>query len=1533
MSLGFLLDDPLGLNETPKKKEKPKAKKPAAPDSYSVLGAKIPVPKGPTAAQIAGQTSGMASAASAAAGIAPPVLKPAPKNVPLEKIPSTALAGGYPSAPVHEQLRRTKGTLEEAMARADAENGWAVGSPERASYKAQLQRYMAGGMGATANLANATRGKMSLYDAFAKDAPQFTKAQEEKDVLQGLSRSFNEAGARAADIGGPSIIPSGVKRGVGKVAAGAVNPIGQAEMAAQAAADPMAVPDAMVIQPAKTLFDSNATAEQKTEAALGLGLLVAPGILHGAGVLRGRLPAKAPPIPTDLPTVRGGARFAPVEGPKFDLSDPMGLRESVGVGRGPMPTVQDVGVGPPFSAASRPPTVRPTRDAGSLKSPSDSINGNAKRVGDFTSGETASKKGASSLADSGDPLVVASVIRQLHNDKVFRSVIKRVPVDVMDNLFGKESSAQIRLGDKSVLLDKLAVDPNLPVPHSVSRFVDEFNSLIPSGVKRVPAGTGTIDRPSRRGTVEGGAAVRANVHEQSVPRTPQNEQRPTQAGPKAGNAKEPVAKGLEDASPERRAAYQRMQAARRAQSRSRRGGTKSGAAAKILPEEIDYAREWIKEKSAKGAEAIADEFVAHMKSLGLRSSKWRSVFEQASEPGRAPKNESTAAMRRKADLPEFESAGKETFAQWHQQAKDAGYDTPKGAGTLAEKVLSGEKKTLSESESVGIASRLDQLDREFDAASEAVDKAIGTDKEQVAADHLESLRQEIDNLTKVTNEAGTQQARDFVARKAFVYKDMTFSSLYARHRAAAGRALTETETTALRDLAKENERLKKEIEDYKAQGDAKAAEATVAKMRTSIPKSGPATERIAAIRQARSEAVTRFKEKWKAAAPKPGLMSDPFGAKIAAERLSQLAQVAPEILEIAKTVVEEGVVKVADVVKAVSKELGGEVTENEVAALLAGEHRPFADKVKRDVSEWQRLRAQARDVFARERERIAEEIRTEKARNTAESKAKIKAWQEQESARKAAEKAYLDDQAAFEKDQAAYKRKLDSADRRRYVQWWKDSVGGQRAKLLNDIDRVQERMAQYDKGVLKSAQKEQIDPTLRDLEIKREALRIEADRKRAILQLEKEKAQRGKPAAALSGVLDALGGFRSIKASLDLSAPLNQGFFALMTNTKAWKDAWSPTLQVIRKEGFDKYAASVRADEALYNKMVLGKVDLPALTQHPGEEMFVSALAEKIPGVGLSEREYGAFLTELRRNMFRELTEAVERGGHPLDTEGYRVIGDYVNTVTGRGMFFKGGDSLGRSLAHVFFAPRYWSSLFETAVGRPAWGALNYGSKTGNYAPFKVLAKKYARAATAAGGMLYVAHRVLSPQGWEIVTDPRDVDFGRARRKGKSGETQTMDLLPENIKQPIRFVAQMTLGRKSADGKIEGGFRGRATAIGSTLEGKAAPIPSLAIAVADGKKFGESYDLRTLEGAWNATKSLAEPMSIGQFFEVLSSKDLSPWEKAVAIALSPLGKTVNIREPGKAKPAAAKPGLPRSGDISTKIRRSIQSRTRPKIMR
>lgn len=88
---------------------------------------------------------------------------------------------------------------------------------------------------------------------------------------------------------------------------------------------------------------------------------------------------------------------------------------------------------------------------------------------------------------------------------------------------------------------------------------------------------------------------------------------------------------LKDASAERQAAFDALQKARAKQNAARRGGKKSGAAAPVLPEEIAYAKTWLKEKGLQAASAVED-FVNHMIDLGYDRATAKRILKASSDP-------------------------------------------------------------------------------------------------------------------------------------------------------------------------------------------------------------------------------------------------------------------------------------------------------------------------------------------------------------------------------------------------------------------------------------------------------------------------------------------------------------------------------------------------------------------------------------------------------------------------------------------------------------------------------------------------------------------------------------------------------------------------------------------------------------------------------------------------------------------------------------------------------------------------------------
>jgi hypothetical protein len=168
---------------------------------------------------------------------------------------------------------------------------------------------------------------------------------------------------------------------------------------------------------------------------------------------------------------------------------------------------------------------------------------------------------------------------------------------------------------------------------------------------------------------------------------------------------------------------------------------------------------------------------------------------------------------------------------------------------------------------------------------------------------------------------------------------------------------------------------------------------------------------------------------------------------------------------------------------------------------------------------------------------------------------------------------------------------------------------------------------------------------------------------------------------------------RSLMASFDLSAPLRQGIF-LVGKPKMFLKDTAAMMKMLTEKGYDAMKDDI-VSRSTYQLMKKGKISFSDIGAIPSgkEEVFMSKVADFIPGVKMSNRAYSGFLNRLRSDYFDDLVSLAEKKG--LDpahnTELLKSIGSLVNSATGRGsigMF----SSAGKFLNAAFFSPRLMMS-------------------------------------------------------------------------------------------------------------------------------------------------------------------------------------------------------------------------------------------------
>jgi hypothetical protein len=256
---------------------------------------------------------------------------------------------------------------------------------------------------------------------------------------------------------------------------------------------------------------------------------------------------------------------------------------------------------------------------------------------------------------------------------------------------------------------------------------------------------------------------------------------------------------------------------------------------------------------------------------------------------------------------------------------------------------------------------------------------------------------------------------------------------------------------------------------------------------------------------------------------------------------------------------------------------------------------------------------------------------------------------------------------------------------------------------------------------------------------------------------------------------------RSIMASLDLSAPLNQGWG--MISRKRFYTALGSMLKTVKSENnFKNLQAWIitHPDYETANKSGLRITEI-GNNLNKREEEFMSNLVDRVPGISASQRAYVGFLNKLRMDSYSDLLRKAEISGENVEP-GSPAAKDLANIVNS----FTGGASVGKVegavpfLNALFFSPRKIKSTINMI--NPMTYLDKKTSKTA-----RIEATRNLIGSLAVSASVIALHALLT--GEEPEKDPTSSNFGKIR----SGDTR-MDVTGGNATY-VNFLSRIILGR------------------------------------------------------------------------------------------------------------------------------------------
>lgn len=749
------------------------------------------------------------------------------------------------------------------------------------------------------------------------------------------------------------------------------------------------------------------------------------------------------------------------------------------------------------------------------------------------------------------------------------------------------------------------------------------------------------------------------------------------------------------------------------------------------------------------------------------------------------KHEATEEMRLAYSLPEYERPEGKTMDELEAEADQkikAGYNVE----TLIKKLEDGNPP--SGVENVILAKYLGVLNADFDKTK---------NKETLA---------KIERVVSALDIIGTIQSEAFRTRKIMKPKEDTLAQYFMDEKADAGvEELTEqqeaTITREYEEIKAAKEALQKKVEELQEQNAKLLAEGNIAEEKKKVKKT---RKTDSDFKQERKNIVTNIKDKLKKARTQSNVTVVPYA--------NELFTISPEIAKLVKSYVEQGIVKLEDIVNNIHELLKDDIkdiTKKDVQDLIAGEYqkkKPTKNELAEKVRD---LKTEAKLLVDYEKLEAGvpktEKQKIEKNRNLADLRKRIKE----------------NDLTKLSEAKSRMKAQIEKAE--------------QQIKK-GDFEKAPE------KKVIK------LDEEGRKLQAKLTKLRKERDVRRLTLQYQKQnKVQR-----TFNKVLEVFNIPRSLMASTDFSAPLNQAVIATINYPKEAKEA---AIQMVKaaasQEAFDNWFYDLKETPRyeLMNKLKLGIADPFNPELQAREEAFMSGYAEQIPGLGKlvkgSERAYVQYLNKLRVDLFNKFVDKFENDGKTYENSKklYESAAKYVNNITGRGELGK-LQKFAPLFSALFFSPRLMAARINML--NPIYFAT---------LPTE-LKKQYGKDMGTALGLLSTMLTLFALYGKTqddddedkitVETDPRSSDFARI----KQGDSRWD--FSGGFQPYLRATSQYFSGQRKKtstgeimelEGKVPG--TGKEDILISFFRNKLAPVPAMIWDFSTGKNaVGEKVELK-----------------------------------------------------------------------------------------
>lgn len=734
-------------------------------------------------------------------------------------------------------------------------------------------------------------------------------------------------------------------------------------------------------------------------------------------------------------------------------------------------------------------------------------------------------------------------------------------------------------------------------------------------------------------------------------------------------------------------------------------------------------------------------------------------------------------ISRELGLPEYSEAP-ETMAQWDTQARERFAKDPDAMNKVINKLRNGEG--VDKIETRMMIMHMAELKGKYDAHP------------------TPELLAQIARTKDLFNISGREKGKELVARKGAMPADEnSLSDFHLRDvEFNKGAPLTEEQTAQSTKEFQEIKGAKDALEEKVAKYEAEKAKEKAQKKVDEIAKA----EKKAAPRDYKAEREQVLKDMKKKWDDSKGQLSATF-----IPYADRLVKIAPDAAKLIKLLVEEGIEKLPELVKAAHDHLKHfipEITEKDVHDLIAGEYNA-KKQTRNQIQE---------TIF---------DIKTQ-----AQLINKLEA---------------LEAGVQPKDPKQIRKRSQEIHDLRQKIKELEGTEGRTDAEKLASLKgRYKSKITELENKIKKGdfGPDENPEPIVLDKEgqeLKDKYIELKKERELRLAKQEYEdRPFKQRAADFVLGVLDLR---RAVGTAFDFSVPFRQALpvtinpLKLKTTAQAFKNMFSHWYSA---KNLDRWWFDLE-NSSDYKAMLEDGVPIHSpddLRLSKREEEFRTKLADYIPGVKMSNRAASGYLNSMRVDLYRKGAEVLANKGmtRANSPEVYKSLGNDIANLTGSGKLLSWLEGKpATALGGIFFGARLMAAKFNLL------NPITYAKMP------KPIMKMALRDLAIRTGMYVGAGYLAKAAGLGVSLDPDDKDF----LKIKHGNT-TYDITGGEAIYVRTFLRVLAAAKERITGEETSSVKTAEKAgksVTAFFRNKLAPTPSYGVDAFLGKKsYGADFD-------------------------------------------------------------------------------------------